>query len=353
MRTKSILFLMTLTCLLATTAQHAHGIATPQQSCEAAVEKQSGQYGACRLKAESVFARTGDATKRADALAKCSSKLSSGFFKALARYGTSACTTNSVTAFEDHLTECADATVAAVNGTGSFASCGDGVVNLPGELCDGADLDGNSCTSLGFPGGTLGCTAGCTLDTTACLSPGVVATGQSTCSDTSGAVIACAGTGQDGDLQRGTPRSYVDNGDGTVTDLRTGLQWEKLDDAGGLHDRDTRYNAATAVAHVAAVNAAAFAGHTDWRIPNVRELRSLVDFSVSEPATPAAFSSGCTPGCSNITCSCTPWLDFARTSTAWSTNLDNVYVVGFRDGALYHQDVNSTMHLRLVRGGDS
>ncbi|MBY0277639.1 DUF1566 domain-containing protein [Candidatus Binatia bacterium] len=353
MRTKSILFLMTLTCLLATTAHRALAIATPQQSCEAAVEKASGQYGACRLKAESVFAKTGDATKRGDALAKCSSKLSSGFFKALARYGTSACTTNSVTAFENHLTECADATVAAVNGTGSFASCGDGSVDLPGELCDGADLDGNSCTTLGFLGGTLRCTAGCTLDTTACVSPGALATGQSTCSDASGATIACAGTGQDGDLQRGAPRAYVDNGDGTVTDLGTGLQWEKLDDAGGPHDQDTQYGSAAALAHVAAVNAAAFAGHTDWRIPNARELRTLVDFSKSQPATPSAFSYDCSPGCSNVSCSCTPSFDFFRTSTAWAPVPDNVYVVRFRDGELYHQDVNSSMYLRLVRGGNA
>ncbi|OGW13930.1 MAG: hypothetical protein A2035_03980, partial [Nitrospirae bacterium GWA2_42_11] len=46
-------------------------------------------------------------------------------------------------------------------------------------------------------------------------------TGQTTCYDNSGIIVACAGTGQDGDLQRGvawpSPR-FTDNGDGTVTD---------------------------------------------------------------------------------------------------------------------------------------
>lgn len=352
MRTKIILCLMSIACLLAMTAPRAHA-ATPQQSCEAAVEKASGQYGACRLKAESVFAKTGDATKRGDALAKCSSKLSSGFFKALARYGTAACTTTSVGAFENHLTACADTTVAAVNGTAVFAACGDGSVNLPGELCDGTDLDGNSCTSLGFLGGTLGCTAGCALDTSACVSRGVPATGQSTCFDASGATIACAGTGQDGELQRGTSRTYVDNGDGTITDLSTGLQWEKLDDAGGLHDKDLVFGAPAADVHVAAVNAAVFAGHTDWRIPNVRELRTLVDFSRNDPSIAPPFFSGCTPGCSNVSCSCTQWSDAYRTSTIWTAFPDQSFFVWFRDGQLFQQDANATAYVRLVRGGNS
>jgi hypothetical protein len=55
-------------------------------------------------------------------------------------------------------------------------------------------------------------------------------TGQTTCYDTEGDVIPCAGTGQDGDIQAGVawpdPR-FRDNGDGTVTDNLTGLMWLK------------------------------------------------------------------------------------------------------------------------------
>ncbi|MDQ2694349.1 MAG: hypothetical protein M3Z21_03030, partial [Pseudomonadota bacterium] len=46
--------------------------------------------------------------------------------------------------------------------------CGDGVVNQGFEACDGADLAGQSCGSLGFGGGPLTCTAGCTFDTSGC-----------------------------------------------------------------------------------------------------------------------------------------------------------------------------------------
>lgn len=45
--------------------------------------------------------------------------------------------------------------------------CGDGLVNRD-EHCDGTELDGASCSSLGFDVGTLSCSAACTFDTTAC-----------------------------------------------------------------------------------------------------------------------------------------------------------------------------------------
>jgi hypothetical protein len=53
------------------------------------------------------------------------------------------------------------------------------------------------------------------------------ATGQTTCYDSTGNVIACAGTGQDGDIQAGTTLRYRDNRNGTITDKNTGLVREK------------------------------------------------------------------------------------------------------------------------------
>src|SRR4051812_39636776 len=57
---------------------------------------------------------------------------------------------------------------------------------------------------------------------------GPLETGQTTCFNTTGNVIACSGTGEDGDLRLGLSRSFTDNGDGTITDNKTGLMWEKL-----------------------------------------------------------------------------------------------------------------------------
>jgi hypothetical protein len=45
--------------------------------------------------------------------------------------------------------------------------CGNGVVE-PGEACDGADLMGYTCLSLGFTSGALACASGCVFDTSGC-----------------------------------------------------------------------------------------------------------------------------------------------------------------------------------------
>jgi hypothetical protein len=48
--------------------------------------------------------------------------------------------------------------------------CGDGMV-VPGEQCDGADLQGFDCASLGLGGGTLACDpVTCSFDTSMCMS---------------------------------------------------------------------------------------------------------------------------------------------------------------------------------------
>ncbi len=53
--------------------------------------------------------------------------------------------------------------------TSTCTNCGNGTKN-PGEPCDGADLGGATCASIGmgFGSGTLRCAAGCMLDTTQC-----------------------------------------------------------------------------------------------------------------------------------------------------------------------------------------
>ncbi|HEY8514624.1 MAG TPA: DUF1566 domain-containing protein [Candidatus Binatia bacterium] len=71
--------------------------------------------------------------------------------------------------------------------------------------------------------------------------------------------------------------TFVDNGDGTITDARTGLMWEKLSDDDSIHDRDNLFTHADATAvKIATLNASHFAGYDDWRLPTVRELMTLV-----------------------------------------------------------------------------
>jgi len=65
---------------------------------------------------------------------------------------------------------CAVETGWSCTGTPSVctAACGDALI-VGDEDCDGANLNGNTCQSLGFSGGTLACTVGCAFDTSACV----------------------------------------------------------------------------------------------------------------------------------------------------------------------------------------
>ena len=108
----------------------------------------------------------------------------------------------------------------------------------------------------------------------------VVDTGQERCYDDQLA-ITCPSPGSPfygQDAQHaGLAPSYVNNGDGTVTDLNTGLMWQRSPDQNG----DGAINAADKLSFQGAVARAqtlSLAGHSDWRPPTIRELYSLIDF---------------------------------------------------------------------------
>lgn len=104
-------------------------------------------------------------------------------------------------------------------------------------------------------------------------------TGQTTCWDASGSPIACAGTGQDGDKQVGValPSSrFNDNGNGTITDMMTGLVWLKNANCFGYKPWTTAlYKANTLSNGACSLSDGSKAG--DWRLPNRKELQSLLN----------------------------------------------------------------------------
>ena len=112
-------------------------------------------------------------------------------------------------------------------------------------------------------------------------------TGQTACYDLHSNAISCRGSGQDGEYQAGTsvdPR-FTDNGDGTVNDNLTGLIWLKNADCLGSH----LWADALIVANTLATGACGLTDGSaagDWRLPNVRELQSLIDVSQFNPALP-------------------------------------------------------------------
>lgn len=176
-------------------------------------------------------------------------------------------------------------------------------------------------------------------------------TGQKKCWNAAGTVVACAGTGQDGEQKKGARRAYVTNGNGTITDSVTGLTWEKLDDAGGIHDYDKTYSWAAAFSDkIAKLNQSpCYAGHCDWRLPNANELQDLVDYGRSLMAVHPAFTHPCPPGCSIGTCSCTD-IDVYWTSTTYAYN-DMAWVVDFVYGWSGAASKDELHSVRAVRGG--
>ncbi len=176
------------------------------------------------------------------------------------------------------------------------------------------------------------------------------ASGQATCWNTGGQVIACAGTGQDGESQAGVPLAYRDNGDGTITDLNTGLMWEKLSDDGSIHDKDNYYTWTAAVSSkIAALNSANYAGHNDWRLPNVRELESIVNYETTVPAVSPDFNT-CWGGCSALTCSCTISSNYWSSST-FADFPAYAWLVDFYGGGTSAVSKTGSYYVRAVRGG--
>lgn len=83
-------------------------------------------------------------------------------------------------------------------------------------------------------------------------------------------------------LVRGNPEygknTFVDNNDGTITDTATGLMWQKADSGTGI-------NWESALQYAQSLT---LAGHDDWRLPNAKELQSIVDYTRSLQETNSA-----------------------------------------------------------------
>jgi hypothetical protein len=81
----------------------------------------------------------------------------------------------------------------------------------------------------------------------------------------------------------GTTPSYHDNGDGTITDMVTGLMWSQtpdMDEDGDI-DVDDKMTYEDAVSNASIYN---IGGYSDWRLPTIKELYSLIIFSGVDPS---------------------------------------------------------------------
>ena len=129
----------------------------------------------------------------------------------------------------------------------------------------------------------------------------VADTGQVRCYDTS-AVIPCPSPGQPfhgQDAQHaGRGPAFALSADGlTVYDQVTGLTWQRSPDTNGDGSLTAADKMALpqAQARPSALNAARFGGYSDWRLPTIKELYSLIDFRGTDPNPTATDTSGLTP----------------------------------------------------------
>jgi hypothetical protein len=148
---------------------------------------------------------------------------------------------------------------------------------------------------------------------------------------------------------------FADNGNGTVTDLRTGLTWQRcpvgfaFDDNGTpavtQDDRcapgaTTTFTWQQALQEAAALNqAGGYAGFADWRVPNIKELASIVETRCAAPSINLATFPG-TPS----------------TAAFWSASyqvgpptLVSVQAIDFGTGQDRNVAKASLAHVRLVR----
>jgi hypothetical protein len=119
---------------------------------------------------------------------------------------------------------------------------------------------------------------------------------------------------------------------GVVVDRTTGLMWKRAIEEG-------EFTFDGAQQHAAAVNAGGgFAGHDDWRVPTIDELKSIVDPDRKDPAIhPEAF-----PGTRSR------WF---WTSTPYEPDPAYAWLVDFGNGITFAYNKTNTFQVRLVRSG--
>jgi hypothetical protein len=121
----------------------------------------------------------------------------------------------------------------------------------------------------------------------------------------------------------------IDHGDGTVTDERTGLMWEQW-------PSNQRYTWDNATQRIAELNAATLGGHTDWRLPELWELVSLVDYTRTNPAIDPIF----------MTVAYFYW-----SATTYADDPDYAWYVDFFNGYVGTGFKADDFYVRAVRAG--
>ena len=158
--------------------------------------------------------------------------------------------------------------------------------------------------------------------------------------------------GEDGDLQKGVawpnPR-FKDNGNGTVRDRLTKLIWLKNANAFGVRTWEQALSDANTLSSGSAgLTDGSKAG--DWRLPNVKELHSLIDFAYTNPALSSA--SGTSQWTDGDIFIGVRWADYYWSSTTYSYGTANAWQVYLYNGNVgYVPKAATNRYVWPVRAG--
>ena len=137
---------------------------------------------------------------------------------------------------------------------------------------------------------------------------------------------------------------FQDNGDGTITDLYTGLMWVKDGrSAGANNGQSLNWDSAKTFA-----NQLNFAGYQDWRLPNFKELASIIDYDKKGPSIDENYFTN-TTSTKYWTSSYQYFPGINYAPPRW-----DIETIDFNTGLLeITSNKNSLYYLRPVRGPDT
>jgi hypothetical protein len=129
---------------------------------------------------------------------------------------------------------------------------------------------------------------------------------------------------------------YIDHGDGTVTHAPTGLMWQRCSKGQVWSGGTCTGSAATYIADQATLQTDTYAGQSDWRLPTIAELATLVDYTTtSNPLNATLFPA-------------TPKTSF-WSSSAYVSNASYAWTVSFSYGGSSGSPKSIAYPVRLVR----
>jgi hypothetical protein len=164
------------------------------------------------------------------------------------------------------------------------------------------------------------------------------------------AVTSCTAGNPNASLAQSTPTAaFANNGDGTVTHSLTGLTWKRC--AQGQSGAACATGAAATLTWSAALAAAVAdttGGFTDWRLPNMKELDSIVELcgwgpAINQEVFPATPISKFHSGTTDTNSGGFDWVtDFNTGGVVFDFKSDTVYVRLVRGAALDATDAQNT-----------